>query len=115
MVVTPRPFDRTANTWKDGTIAFHRCAAWRTLAEHVADSLKKGSRVVASGRMRQHDWTNEQGEKRSMLAVEVDEIGASIRFTTVNINAKPATNGAAGGDPWVKTSTGVSADAEPPF
>ncbi|MDH6217621.1 single-stranded DNA-binding protein [Streptomyces pseudovenezuelae] len=118
IAVTPRTFDRTANTWKDGTTAFYRCAAWRTLAEHVADSLKKGSRVVASGRMRQHDWTNEQGEKRSMLAVEVDDIGASIRFTTVSINAKPAAaNGAAGGDPWATANTPAAggADAEPPF
>lgn len=60
VAVTPRTFDRTSNAWKDGTTAFYRCAAWRTLAEHIADSLKKGSRVVANGRMRQHDWTNEQ-------------------------------------------------------
>ncbi|MER5511246.1 single-stranded DNA-binding protein [Streptomyces sp. NPDC002766] len=118
IAVTPRTFDRTANAWKDGTTAFYRCAAWRQLAEHVADSLKKGSRVVASGRMRQHDWTNEQGEKRSMLAVEVDDIGASIRFTTVTINAKRATqSGPAGDDPWAKTGTADDAkfSEEPPF
>ena len=107
------------NQWKDGTTAFYRCAAWRTLAEHVADSLMKGSRVVASGRMRQHDWTTDQGEKRSMLAVEVDDIGASIRFTTVTINAKPAQRSGPDGDsPWTTTSgTAGSAQAgdEPPF
>jgi single-strand DNA-binding protein len=118
IAVTPRTFDRTSNQWKDGTTAFYRCAAWRQLAEHVADSLKKGSRVVASGRMRQHDWTTEQGEKRSMLAVEVDDIGASVRFTTVTINAKPTTgNGPTGDDPWAKTGAAASAttEAEPPF
>lgn len=119
IAVTPRSFDRTSNQWKDGTTAFYRCAAWRTLAEHIAESLKKGSRVVASGRMRQHDWTTEQDEKRSMLAVEIDDIGASIRFTTVTINAKRASqNGPAGDDPWAKTggaSGGSQDSAEPPF
>ncbi|MFJ1971832.1 single-stranded DNA-binding protein [Streptomyces sp. NPDC087903] len=118
IAVTPRAFDRTSNQWKDGTTAFYRCAAWRTLAEHIAESLKKGSRVVASGRMRQHDWTTDQGEKRSMLAVEVDDIGASVRFTTVSINAKSATgNGPTGDDPWAKTgaAAGATTEAEPPF
>ncbi|MFG2850213.1 single-stranded DNA-binding protein [Streptomyces mirabilis] len=119
IAVTPRSFDRTSNQWKDGTTAFYRCAAWRTLAEHIADSLKKGSRVVASGRMRQHDWTTEQDEKRSMLAVEIDDIGASIRFTTVTINAKRASqNGPASDDPWAKTgdTPGASQHSEePPF
>ncbi|MFG2469220.1 single-stranded DNA-binding protein [Streptomyces canus] len=118
IAVTPRTFDRTANEWKDGTTAFYRCAAWRQLAEHIADSLKKGSRVVANGRMRQHDWTTDQNEKRSMLAVEIDDIGASVRFTTVTINAKRATqNGPAGNDAWATAngSAGASADAEPPF
>ncbi|WP_330339032.1 single-stranded DNA-binding protein [Streptomyces sp. NBC_00557] len=122
IAVTPRSFDRNSNQWKDGTTAFYRCAAWRTLAEHVADSLGKGSRVVAMGRMRQHDWTTDTGEKRSMLAVEVDDIGASVRFTTVQINGKrPAQKGQAGDDPWAATNApatgGASAaeGAEPPF
>ncbi|MFF1295616.1 MULTISPECIES: single-stranded DNA-binding protein [unclassified Streptomyces] len=118
IAVTPRAFDRTSNQWKDGTTAFYRCAAWRTLAEHIAESLKKGSRVVASGRMRQQDWTTDQGEKRSMLAVEIDDIGASVRFTTVTINAKRTTqNGPAGESPWDAANTAVTAgaDAEPPF
>ncbi|MGW2961216.1 single-stranded DNA-binding protein [Streptomyces sp. NPDC001220] len=117
IAVTPRSFDRTTSQWKDGTTAFYRCAAWRTLAEHVAESMSKGSRVVATGRMRQHDWTNEQGEKRSMLAVEVDDIGASVRFTTVTVNAKRGgQSGPAGdGDPWASGSAAGGADAEPPF
>ena len=116
IAVTPRSFDRTSNQWKDGTTAFYRCAAWRTLAEHIAESLKKGSRVVASGRMRQHDWVTTEGEKRSMLAVEVDDIGASVRFTTVTVNAKRATsNSPAGDDPW-NTANGASKEGEePPF
>ncbi|MEU2301773.1 single-stranded DNA-binding protein [Streptomyces antibioticus] len=104
---TPRTFDREANQWKDGTSTFFRCAAWRTLAEHVAESLGKGSRVVLSGRIRQHDWQTPEGENRSMLAVEVDEIGASLRFTTVTINAKRAAQ--TGDDAW------SGGGAEPPF
>ncbi|MFF9035026.1 single-stranded DNA-binding protein [Streptomyces sp. NPDC014892] len=118
IAVTPRSFDRTSNQWKDGTTAFYRCAAWRQLAEHVAESLTKGSRVVASGRMRQHDWTTPEGDKRSMLAVEIDDIGASVRFTTVTVNARrPAQSGPAGDDPWAKTGTpaGAQSGDEPPF
>ncbi|MFF4044961.1 single-stranded DNA-binding protein [Streptomyces sp. NPDC001816] len=121
IAVTPRSFDRNTNQWKDGTTAFYRCAAWRALAEHVAESLGKGSRVVAMGRMRQHDWTTDQGEKRSMLAVEIDDIGASVRFTTVQINGKrPAQNGPAGDDAWATAnaapgSASASEGAEPPF
>ncbi|MFE1885244.1 single-stranded DNA-binding protein [Streptomyces diastatochromogenes] len=116
IAVTPRSFDRNANQWKDGTTAFYRCAAWRALAEHIAESLSKGSRVVATGRMRQHDWKTPEGENRSMLAVEVDDIGASVRFTTVQINGKrPAQNAPAGDDPWNTAGTPAKTGDEPPF
>jgi single-strand DNA-binding protein len=111
---TPRTFDREANQWKDGTSTFFRCSAWRALAEHVAESLGKGSRVVLSGRIRQHDWKTPEGDNRSMLAVEVDDIGASVRFTTVSINGKRAGgNGGApaGDDPWATNGD----TAKPPF
>ncbi|MEV4927886.1 single-stranded DNA-binding protein [Streptomyces roseoverticillatus] len=111
---TPRTFDREANQWKDGKSTFFRCAAWRSLAEHVADSLTKGTRVVLSGRIRQHDWQTPEGENRSMLAVEVDDIGASLRFTTVAINSKAATKPAVpSDDPW--TTTDPQAGEKPPF
>ncbi|WP_338682171.1 single-stranded DNA-binding protein [Streptomyces acidiscabies] len=117
---TPRTFDREANQWKDGTSTFFRCAAWRQLAEHVAASLSKGSRVVLSGRIRQHDWQTPEGENRSMLAVEVDEIGASLRFTTVHIDAKrPDGNSgsapAADADPWNTAPAASGTGDEPPF
>ncbi|MET9412651.1 single-stranded DNA-binding protein [Streptomyces klenkii] len=110
---TPRTFDREANAWKDGKSTFFRCAAWRSLAEHVADSLTKGSRVVLSGRIRQHDWQTPEGENRSMLAVEVDDIGASLRFTTVAINSKAAAKPAVPSDDlW---SRDPQAGEKPPF
>ncbi|MPY63781.1 single-stranded DNA-binding protein [Streptomyces spongiae] len=114
---TPRTFDRESNQWKDGTSTFFRCAAWRALAEHVADSLTKGSRVVLSGRIRQHDWKTPEGENRSMLAVEVDEIGASLRFTTVTINGNRTGKPDPSADPWATNSAseGSQYDAKPPF
>ncbi|MEV6961895.1 single-stranded DNA-binding protein [Streptomyces sp. NPDC051207] len=112
---TPRMFDRESNQWKDGTSTFFRCAAWRTLAEHVAESLGKGSRVVLSGRIRQHDWQTPEGENRSMLAVEVDEIGASLRFTTVQINGKRTSGAAPSGDPWNTGDNRPEPGNEPPF
>ncbi|MGB8946994.1 MAG: single-stranded DNA-binding protein [Streptomyces sp.] len=115
---TPRVFDRESNQWKDGSATFFRCAAWRQLAEHTAESLTKGARVVAQGRIRQHDWKTDAGENRSMLVLEVDEIGASVRFTTITINAKrPAQNGpAADGDAWNTDASPTKSEGdEPPF
>ncbi|MFM9369039.1 single-stranded DNA-binding protein [Streptomyces sp. Da 82-17] len=123
IAATPRVFDRESNQWKDGTATFFRCAAWRQLAEHVAESLSKGARVVAHGRIRQHNWQTPEGENRSMLAMEVDEIGASLRFTNVAIDAKrPAPPAASsGGDPWNTAAAPAPAAAasgsgeQPPF
>ncbi|MFD8629179.1 single-stranded DNA-binding protein [Streptomyces hygroscopicus] len=110
---TPRTFDKDSGQWRDGTSTFFRCAAWRSLAEHVTESLTKGSRVVISGRIRQHNWQTPEGENRSMLAVEVDEIGASLRFTTVTINGKRTNSGAGGAadDAWATDGNA----AKPPF
>ncbi|MFF2809360.1 single-stranded DNA-binding protein [Streptomyces sp. NPDC058000] len=98
---TPRTYDKNSGQWTDGTAAFFRCAAWRQLAEHIADSLTKGSRVVLSGRIRQHNWQTEQGENRSMLAVEVDDIGPSLQFATATVQrTQRPTPAAADSDPW---------------
>ncbi|MCX4557478.1 single-stranded DNA-binding protein [Streptomyces phaeochromogenes] len=119
IAATPRTYDKDSGQWKDGTSTFFRCAAWRSLAEHIAESLTKGSRVVASGRIRQHDWKTPEGENRSMLALEIDDIGASLRFTTVGINGKrPAQSGPSGDDPWAATDAPAGSgkpDAKPPF
>ncbi|MFC5723511.1 single-stranded DNA-binding protein [Streptomyces gamaensis] len=112
---TPRTFDKDTGQWRDGNSTFFRCTAWRSLAEHVAESLVKGSRVVLSGRIRQHDWQTPEGENRSMLAVEVDDIGASLRFTTVQINGK-RTNGTTPPDnPWNTADNPAEPGNEPPF
>ena len=101
---TPRSFDRESGQYKDGTAMFLRCSAWRGLAEHIAESVGKGSRVLVSGRLRQFDWTTEQGETRSMLALEVDDIGPSLLFATAAVTK--ATSG--------NKTTGPGND-EPPF
>ena len=82
---TPRVFDRTANEYKDGDPLFLTCTAWRELAEHAAESLRKGHRVVVVGRLRLSRWETEEGEKRSAYGLDVDEIGPSLRFATATV------------------------------
>ncbi|THG29478.1 single-stranded DNA-binding protein [Naasia lichenicola] len=82
---TPRSFDRASNDWKDGDALFMRASVWREFAEHVAGSLTKGSRVVATGRLRQRSYETKEGEKRTAIELEVDEIGPSLRYATAQV------------------------------
>lgn len=112
---TPRSFDKTTNTWQDGTALFLRATAWRGLADHCAESLRKGTRVVATGYLRQSNWTTEDGEKRSMLAMDVEDIGPSLRFATATITKTARTAPVA--DPWTTataTPAGTAAPAPDP-
>jgi single-strand DNA-binding protein len=123
---TPRSYDKTSGQWQDGTAMFLRCTAWRDLAQHIADSLTKGARVVVTGRLRQHNWQTPEGENRSMLALEVDDIGPSLRFATATVARVQRTNGTApapSNGSW-STSPGAPATSgegtppagdEPPF
>lgn len=79
---TPRTFDRQSNQWVDGDALFMRCTVWGDLAEHCANSLAKGMRVVAQGRLTQHSWEDEQHQKRSSVELQVDEIGPSLKYAT---------------------------------
>src|SRR5579884_1131477 len=72
---TPRTFDRATNEWKDGDALFLRCSIWRQAAENVAESLQRGSRVIVTGRLRQRSFETKEGEKRTVVEVEVDEVG----------------------------------------
>ncbi|MFB2584995.1 single-stranded DNA-binding protein [Herbiconiux liukaitaii] len=92
---TPRTFDRASNDWKDGEALFLRASVWREFAEHVAGSLTKGMRVVATGRLRQRSYETKEGEKRTSIELEVDEIGPSLRYSTAQVTR--ATSGGAGG------------------
>jgi single-strand DNA-binding protein len=82
---TPRNFDRASNDWKDGESLFLRASVWREFAEHVAGSLTKGTRVVATGRLKQRSYETKEGEKRTSIELEVDEIGPSLRYATAQI------------------------------
>jgi single-strand DNA-binding protein len=79
---TPRVLDRTTGEYRDGDTLFLGCTAWRELAEHAAESLAKGTRVVVVGRLRLSRWETEDGQKRSTYGLEVDELGPSLRYAT---------------------------------
>ena len=83
---TPRTFDRAAGEWKDGDPLFLRCSLWRQPAENAATSLTKGARVIAEGVLRQRSFETKDGEKRTVVELDVDEIGASLRYATVQVN-----------------------------
>jgi single-strand DNA-binding protein len=82
---TPRSFDRQSNEWKDGEALFLRASVWREFAEHVAGSLTKGSRVIATGRLKQRSYQDREGNNRTAIELEVDEIGPSLRYATAQV------------------------------
>jgi single-strand DNA-binding protein len=105
LAVTPRI--RQGDQWTDGETSFFRVNAWRGLGENVAESLTKGARAVVIGRLRMRSWETPEGEKRSVVEVEADEVGASLKFAT----ARPERTKA-------KTAAGAKGgqfDDEPPF
>jgi len=134
---TPRTFDRQANAWKDGETLFLRASVWREAAENVAESLTKGTRVIVSGRLKSRSYETKEGEKRTVIELEVDEIGPSLRYANAKVNrTQRSTNQGAGNsggfgnrtttgqqdEPWaansqanVSGSWGNGPDSEPPF
>jgi single-strand DNA-binding protein len=81
----PRFFDRSSGEWKDGQALFMRCILWREQAENVAASLTRGTRVIVTGRLEQRHFETREGEKRSAIELQVDEIGASLRWATAQV------------------------------
>jgi single-strand DNA-binding protein len=126
---TPRQFDRQSNEWKDGETLFMRCSVWRDAAENVAESLQRGARVIASGRLKSRSYETKEGEKRTVVEMDVDEIGPSLRSATAKVNKtqRGSSGGGFGGsgsggapsdDPWSSAAptTGESYSSdEPPF
>ena len=127
---TPRTYDRNAGEWRDGDTLFMRCSVWRETAENVAESLRKGMRVIVQGRLTQRSYDTPQGERRTVVELQVDEVGPSLRraraqVTRVQVQAASApsasasaSGGAAGWgqeapqhDPW----GAPAAPSEPPF
>ena len=93
---TPRTMDRQSGEWKDGEPLFLACNIWRDAAEHVAESLQRGSRVIVQGRLRQRSYETREGEKRTVYELEVDEIGPSLRYATAKVQ-KMSRSGGGGG------------------
>jgi single-strand DNA-binding protein len=94
---TPRTMDRTSGEWKDGEPLFLACNIWRDAAEHVAESLQRGSRVIVTGRLRQRSYETREGEKRTVIELEVDEIGPSLRYATAKVQKMARSGGGGGG------------------
>lgn len=123
---TPRTYDKQSGEWKDGDALFMRCNVWRQPAENVAESLKRGMRVMVTGRLRQRSYEKD-GAKRTIVELEVDEVGPSLRYATVKVakvergsatsKARPAT----ADDPWASQPpandpwASAPADEEAPF
>ncbi|MCX5066607.1 single-stranded DNA-binding protein [Micromonospora lupini] len=135
---TPRFMDKTTNEWKEGEPLFLACTAWRDMAEHIAESLQRGARVIVTGRLRQRSYETREGEKRTVIELEVDEIGPSLRYATAKVQ-KASRSGGPGSstgsaqapagsgfdDPWAsgapaspahgRSAAGSGFDEEPPF
>ncbi len=95
---TPRTLDKQSGEWKDGEALFLRCNIWRQAAENVAESLTRGARVVVQGRLKQRSFETKEGEKRTVVELEVDEIGPSLRYATAKVNKVSRGGGGGGGD-----------------
>ena len=95
---TPRTFDRQSNEWKDGETLFLRAAVWREAAENVAESLTKGMRVIVTGRLKSRSYETKEGEKRTVIELEVDEIGPSLRYANAKVNRTQRSGGGGAGN-----------------
>jgi len=94
---TPRYLDKQTNEWKDGESLFLSCNVWRQAAEHVAESLQRGMRVIVQGRLKQRSYETKEGEKRTVFEVEVDEVGPSLRNATAKVTKTTRSGGGFGG------------------
>ena len=121
---TPRTLDKQTNEWKDGEALFLRCSIWRQAAENVAESLTRGTRVVVTGRLKQRSYETKEGEKRTVVELDVEEIGPSLKYATAKVNR--SSRGSEGGfgsgrsgevadDPWGSAPPAGALSDEPPF
>ena len=92
--------------WRDGDTSFLKVNVWRGQAEHLADSLGKGDRVMVTGRLRQRSWETPEGDKRSVTEIEADEVGLSLKFAQAQPRKAGREHAAAGRDQFTD---------EPPF
>jgi single-strand DNA-binding protein len=120
---TPRYLDKDTNEWKDGQALFLNCNIWRQAAENVAESMVRGMRVIVTGRLKQRSYETREGEKRTVVELEVDEAGPSLRYASARVTKSStsgdfsqvggrATSGPQSDDQWATSST---AEEAPPF
>ncbi|HVL91194.1 MAG TPA: single-stranded DNA-binding protein [Actinomycetota bacterium] len=105
-------FKDQAGNWQDGETSYFRINCWRQLAENIAESLTRGTRVVITGRLKMRQWETQEGEKRSVVEVEADEIGPSLRFATAKVERTSKGSGGGGGGDW---DAGAPMDEEVPI
>jgi single-strand DNA-binding protein len=127
VAATPRVLDKATNEWKDGDAVFMRCSVWRQAAENVAESLQKGARVIVTGRLKQRSYETREGEKRTVMEMEVDEVGPALKYATAKVNKVQRGGGggfggdsggsspASSDDPWAASPSGGAGFDEPPF
>ncbi len=125
---TPRTFDKNTSEWKDGDALFLRCSIWRQAAENVAESLTRGARVVVTGRLKQRSFETKEGEKRTVVELDVDEVGPSLKYATAKVTkasrgsggggfggGTPSPDSGGGDDPWNQAPPAGGLSDEPPF
>ena len=106
---TPRNYDRHAGQWRDGEALFLRCTAWRQLAEHTAESLTKGTRVIVTGRLRQRSFELAEGGTRTVTELDVDELGPSLRHSTARVTKPTRTTTTTTSEPTTRTAADAAA------
>lgn len=121
---TPRTFDKTRNGWVDGETLYMRCNAWREMAENIAETIAdKGMRIIVTGRLKSRSYETKTGEKRTVIELEVDEIGPSLKYASAKVTKTQRGNNAGSYDPIANRQPqpatagtwGDGTDNEPPF
>lgn len=122
---TPRTYDKAQDKWVDGSTLFMRCSIWRQAAENAAESLKKGTRVIVVGRLVSRSYETREGEKRTVMELQAEDVGASIKLATVEVRKASRGSDSYGGsdrrnsppadDPWATSAPMGMAEGEPPF
>ena len=115
IAATPRTFDRQTNAWKDGEALFLRCSVWREMAENVAESLTKGMRVIIEGRLKSRSYETKEGEKRTVIELEVDEIGPSLKYPNAKVNRTQRNNSGGFNQPAQPSGFGPSTAQQDPW
>jgi single-strand DNA-binding protein len=110
---TPRVYDKQSREWREGDPLFLRCNLWNQPAENAAESLSRGSRVIVTGKLKQRSFETKEGEKRTVMEVDVEEIGPSLRFATARVEKAGKSTPKPADDPWGAAPS--AGEDEPPW